>query len=473
MAKRIVRKEEPFLTRFKENPEDIWMTATDNIQTIWNVMYRYLGWILWRLFYIFIVLHKALTIQSVADDKYEIPSVSWKEIVILLGSLYLTWNCFMHYKDYQFFSRPDFKGPPSDTRNFHLADRVPEGPPGWAETGVGRLMQVLELQLYTDNYIHKHLFLISYLSSRYSIYAKFFAQPETSDQIWVLRTWEPRRYFLRCFCWFSPAQLLMYHIMTPGKAIYLSAAILTTAFFLRKLVDMFDAMVQDKQVIYGQVLAEYNENFVAPRAFVPKMSHEVQTQGGFWDTLTEIKLNSKKSKSHRPIHQSVPRHNSSRDYYQQPMPQFNSFGGNFHQPQPVQNNSTENRHRSKSTFKLPSSSSSSTTATKIKDEATLSTPIAFSSSITTSSNITASRSSRTTRNSNSDTNNSNVAMASKSQMFTRPTMQKEAYECPADKPSPYKSKDNIFQYGYGPISDYVEDWPPKNTTNTSQRRKKS
>ncbi|CAG8733834.1 298_t:CDS:2, partial [Ambispora leptoticha] len=419
MSRRIVRKEEPFLARFKENPEDIWMTATDNAHKIWNVMYRYLGWILWRLFYIFIVLHKALTIQRFADDEYKIPSVSWKEIAILLGSLYLTWNCFMRYKDYQFFSRPDFEGPPSNTSHFHLADRVAEGPPGWAETGIGRLL--------------------------YPIYAVFFTRPETSDQIWVMRTWEPRRYFLRSFCWFSPAQLIMYHIMTPGKAIYMSAAILTTAFFLRKLVDMFDAMLQDKQVIYGQMLAEYNENFIAPRVFVPKISHEVQTRGGFWDKLTEIKLNSKESISHQPIHvQSDSRYNSSKDYHQQPIPQLNSFGGNSRQSRSSHNNFTESRHTSSSsqnsTRRNNAASSSSYSARNhpipkqhntrsSAHEATLSTPITFSSSITTSSNITAPQ-----------------------------------YECPADKPSPYKTKDNIFQYGYGPISDYVEDWPAKNTS---------
>ncbi|CAG8779486.1 3708_t:CDS:1, partial [Ambispora leptoticha] len=30
----------------------------------------------------------------------------------------------------------------------------------------------------------------------------------------------------------------------------------------------------------------------------------------------------------------------------------------------------------------------------------------------------------------------------------------------------------LIQYGYGPISDYVEDWPAKNTSSSSQRRKK-
>ncbi|KAJ1722208.1 hypothetical protein LPJ53_003341 [Coemansia erecta] len=90
-------------------------------------------------------------------------------------------------------------------------------------------------------------------------------------EIWELTLWTPTTFSRNLFCWYSPVQLMLLAFMNGSNWYYilpLAAAIATQCTFL---VFAYTTMVKDKQILFGEVYNEYNQKFVNPRVFAPKM----------------------------------------------------------------------------------------------------------------------------------------------------------------------------------------------------------
>ncbi|KAG9296070.1 hypothetical protein G9A89_011922 [Geosiphon pyriformis] len=395
-----------FVTRLKESPEDVYITVKENVSDLWNLLYRNLGWLLWRLFYCCFILKKALYLQEPAEDDYSLTSFSREEVVCLLLSVYLSWRCFMQYQDYKLFLRHNAEEPPRGSNHMYLADVEPEEAPEWADHPLGCLF--------------------------YPIYRILFTRPQTSHKVWTLRIWKPERITLRCFCWFSPVQIFMYHIMTPGKAPFLAIAIIMMAFLLRRLVDWFDDLVKDRQVIYEQMQLEYHEKFVSPRLFRQQRIDTAQTDASYWDLAAQ-----------QAIQKSIMNQSSATVTVVPDLPNEAKFKNpEFTLESRSTTESAPNASVAQPTLPFILEKNSPGLAPKTRTPRTSRSAAATSSSPTSKSRKSANNSIKNTT---------------------------EEYECPADKPSPYKTKENIFQRGYPGAINGV---PIDNSKLTIRRKKK-
>ncbi|KAJ2827673.1 hypothetical protein GGI24_002589 [Coemansia furcata] len=96
-------------------------------------------------------------------------------------------------------------------------------------------------------------------------------------EIWELSLWMPSVFARNLFCWFSPVQLLTLSFMNGSNWFYILPMAAAVAGQCTVLVLAYATMVKDKQIIFGEMYDEYNENFVNPRVFAPKQDVATST----------------------------------------------------------------------------------------------------------------------------------------------------------------------------------------------------
>ncbi|KAJ2331126.1 hypothetical protein GGI00_003396 [Coemansia sp. RSA 2681] len=96
-------------------------------------------------------------------------------------------------------------------------------------------------------------------------------------EIWELSLWTPSVFARNLFCWFSPVQLLTLSFMNGSNWYYILPMAAAVAGQCTVLVFAYATMVKDKQILFGEMYNEYNENFVNPRVFAPKQDASTST----------------------------------------------------------------------------------------------------------------------------------------------------------------------------------------------------
>ncbi|KAL4400694.1 exit from mitosis regulator [Malassezia pachydermatis] len=98
------------------------------------------------------------------------------------------------------------------------------------------------------------------------------AQPPTSERVYTLRVWDVYEAPLRLFTVYSPAHALWWAVAgSMGMSAFMSwivTAVLMALFSVQSwfLAQEYHALVQDRQVLSAEMLREYDEKFVIPRA---------------------------------------------------------------------------------------------------------------------------------------------------------------------------------------------------------------
>ncbi|KAJ3411668.1 hypothetical protein HDV05_001877 [Chytridiales sp. JEL 0842] len=73
---------------------------------------------------------------------------------------------------------------------------------------------------------------------------------------WVLRVWDPPKWSLRIFCWFSPATIAALYGATNSLAFILSALVINSMVYM--LITAFQDRLSDQQILHGQFEKEYS-----------------------------------------------------------------------------------------------------------------------------------------------------------------------------------------------------------------------
>ncbi|KAJ2304654.1 hypothetical protein IWW54_005329 [Coemansia sp. RSA 2705] len=105
--------------------------------------------------------------------------------------------------------------------------------------------------------------------------ARIDDQPQGS--IWELSLWAPTTFSRNLFCWYSPVQLLILSFMNGSNWYYIVPLAAAVAVQCTFVVLAYSQLVKDKQILFGEMYNEYNENFVNPRVFAPKSDAATST----------------------------------------------------------------------------------------------------------------------------------------------------------------------------------------------------
>lgn len=164
----------------------------------------------------------------------------------------------------------------------------------WTITNVLRVLSVLNA-LYcfgvTKNYhiaatakLKERTGVIAFLS-RHAGTLLFWRRGEDEDQqeqaaqaarTQVLRAWDPPLVSLRLLAVFSPVHAYLGWHFAHDPPVLAALAMLTA--LLAALVEKYDGLMADRRLIYGQVLRDYDRNFVEPRLSVMKRDVGVGTR---------------------------------------------------------------------------------------------------------------------------------------------------------------------------------------------------
>ncbi|KAJ2677218.1 hypothetical protein IWW42_000023 [Coemansia sp. RSA 1085] len=100
---------------------------------------------------------------------------------------------------------------------------------------------------------------------------------QIQGEIWELSLWTPTTFSRNLFCWYSPVQLLIMSFMNGSNWYYILPLAAAVAVQCTFVVFTYSRLVKDKQVLFGEMYNEYNENFVNPRVFAPKTEAATST----------------------------------------------------------------------------------------------------------------------------------------------------------------------------------------------------
>ncbi|RKP35807.1 hypothetical protein BJ085DRAFT_11452, partial [Dimargaris cristalligena] len=95
------------------------------------------------------------------------------------------------------------------------------------------------------------------------------SRTQTRD-ILELDMWNPPILAKNLFIWFSPGQAVLIQSANASNWYYLFPLSLTIGLQLRVVSTWYEALVKDKQVLFGQMYNEYNYTYVHPRLNVIK-----------------------------------------------------------------------------------------------------------------------------------------------------------------------------------------------------------
>ncbi|KAL7750805.1 hypothetical protein RI367_003762 [Sorochytrium milnesiophthora] len=111
----------------------------------------------------------------------------------------------------------------------------------------------------------------------WTFYQSITRAPANSRLVWQLSMWDPPIFALNLFCCFSPAQVMLLHRFQFSSFLSdLGLLILLPAMFIA-LAYKYRGLVNDKQIIFGQVYREYHTKLVNPRIFVRKETIAIGT----------------------------------------------------------------------------------------------------------------------------------------------------------------------------------------------------
>ncbi|KAI8907264.1 hypothetical protein EDD86DRAFT_178404, partial [Gorgonomyces haynaldii] len=80
------------------------------------------------------------------------------------------------------------------------------------------------------------------------------------EKKWMISPWNPSKSSLLIFCWFSPAQLLILYCTNQQNWPFMLPIAYLVAVFLHLLASFYTDLVNDTQIITGQILLEFTEN---------------------------------------------------------------------------------------------------------------------------------------------------------------------------------------------------------------------
>ncbi|GAO47326.1 hypothetical protein SAICODRAFT_20593 [Saitoella complicata NRRL Y-17804] len=125
-----------------------------------------------------------------------------------------------------------------------------------------------------------HSLIASYLNPQPSIH------PDSDRDVWQLSIWNPTTFSLRFFCTFSPASAVMLFNLTPANFFWTLVVSAGVGAQLWVLMGWHERQGRDKQVVFGEVMNEYEVKFVQPRLSVVKRDVATQASGVDAETST-------------------------------------------------------------------------------------------------------------------------------------------------------------------------------------------
>ncbi|KAL1921548.1 uncharacterized protein VTP21DRAFT_11264 [Calcarisporiella thermophila] len=180
---------------------------------------------------------------------------SFLEFVLVSLSFINTAYVFLRSKRYQLLQK-ELDEPPKSP-NARIVE-FEHDLPAWSFTMLGRLL--------------------------YPIYRRYWpfrkGTVPRSRQIWELVIWDPPLFGLSIFCLFSPPQVLILHFMDSNNWRVLLPCSVLVGFQTWRVVETYRTHLKDKEIVFGQVLHEYNTSLVNPRLFVRKHDQAVGSDMG-------------------------------------------------------------------------------------------------------------------------------------------------------------------------------------------------
>lgn len=117
------------------------------------------------------------------------------------------------------------------------------------------------------------------------------ADEDNSDQVWQLNMWDPSTFSLYFFIGLNPVNLFLVHSINYGSSLVVIPLIVAVSVILHFFIHDFRGLIQDKQIIYQEVLNEYNNKFVKPKTSKLSKDVVIDATAGPYNSfvLTDIK----------------------------------------------------------------------------------------------------------------------------------------------------------------------------------------
>ncbi|KAJ3015350.1 hypothetical protein HKX48_004657 [Thoreauomyces humboldtii] len=103
--------------------------------------------------------------------------------------------------------------------------------------------------------------------------------PMTTRRVWQLKTWNPSPGSMNLFCWFSPIQVAIMNNVTSSNWQYYLPLTCICSMITYFLITSFQELLQDREILSGQVLHEFSDDMYKLDNYPPPRAFDIITRG--------------------------------------------------------------------------------------------------------------------------------------------------------------------------------------------------